>query len=40
MKYLELYYTLDFFRVYIIFMIEENMRWQANHKSISKQKNP
>lgn len=40
MKYLELSYPLDFFRVHVIFMMEENMRWQANYKPISKQKNP
>jgi len=40
MKYPELSYTLDFFRNHVIFMTEENMRWQVNHKPISKQKKP
>ena len=40
MKYPELSYALDFFRIQVIFMMEENMRLQANNKPISKQKNP
>jgi hypothetical protein len=40
MKYPELSYALDFFRIQVIIMMEENMRWQVNHKPISKKKNP
>ena len=32
MKYPELSYTLDFFHIQVIFMTEENMRWQVNQK--------